>query len=261
MRTVRFLIICLIVTALACYNAHAGCGINYSSYGYNYYPSYSYSYPVYYEKKVVVQEYVPTPFALFQFVAPPTTPAPVLVAAPPAPVATASASVGYNQAAAAAVPCAQAAAAPCAQAATAAVPCATEQRLARIEAALTKLATLTATGMMPEANHGTYIQPTHDASEERIPEPPPSAPAPPQANITQADGARIAMAQQHCAQCHTGANARDNVQLFNDQGYWQPNVSEEEIWRAVRSGKMPKTPNKLTTAQANLFRPKASSRR
>lgn len=59
--------------------------------------------------------------------------------------------------------------------------------------------------------------------------------------------------KMHCAQCHSGANSRAEVQLFNDQGAYQPNVPPAVILAAVRGDRMPKGPNKLPREQKDLI--------
>ena len=64
------------------------------------------------------------------------------------------------------------------------------------------------------------------------------------------------IATVHCQQCHSGANARGDVTLFNAAGTFEPNVSWEEIYRAVSRKKnpMPKGQSPLLAEEVEVYR-------
>jgi hypothetical protein len=209
-------------------------------------PAYSAPYvaPVYHApyKEVVVKEYA-VPFAYFAFVAQPTTPPPVVVAAPappppmpsPLPV-TAPCQAGCPVAPVApppsVVPSGGAGVAP-----------GSDDRLARVEALLVKLA------------ERQLAVPADAAPVAReAPAAAPVAPAPPGPPAYDANAALALNDLRACAQCHTGPDSRGGVTLFNAEGQWAPEVSQAEIYRAVKSGRMPRGPQKFTEAQVERLR-------
>lgn len=212
------------------------------------YPStYSVPYvaPVYHEdvkvkKVLVLEEKVVFPFAaayeLFTFVAAPTTPPPVLVAAPlpPQPAPTVAPAPSCP---------------PLAQGASAVV----EARLARIEAALTRLSPQTAPGEggPPVASDGTE-------AVAYSPSPPPSVPSAPSSTRADLPAALGVLQRGQCAMCHTSPG-RDGIDLFDVQGRFAPNVSWQEIYRSVRADKMPRTPNKLNQVDKAILQAMATS--
>jgi hypothetical protein len=204
----------------------------------------TYSAPVYHEK-VIVKEVpfaVPTPYAYFAFVAQPTTPPPVVVAAPappppsPLPV-TAPCQAGCPVAPVApppaVVPSGGAGVAP-----------GSEDRLARVEALLVRLA---------ERQLAVPADAAPVAREAPVATPP--APAPPAydanaalvLNDLRAKGTQVqtnypgtlgpavtVLAARGCAQCHSGPDSREGIVLWNAQGQWAPSVTWQEIYNAVR---------------------------
>jgi hypothetical protein len=194
--------------------------------------------PVVVEKVVVKEVVVPfaVPFAYFAFVAPPTTPPPVLVAAPPAVPAPAAPA---HAPAAAPAPCA-----------------AVEARLARLEAALRQAPAADA----PPVALGEALASAPEAYA-------PPAPAPRvRTDYPGALGPAVAaLAARGCAQCHTGSAARGDVTLWNDRGEWQPSLGWGQIFNAVKTrtardgsvlpARMPKgQPNGLNVEEVALVR-------
>jgi cytochrome c5 len=220
----------------------------------------TYHAPVYEAEKV----YVPfaVPFAYFSFVAAPTTPPPVVVASPPPP---------QPVAAPAPAPCATACAAahapaapPAVQAGVSAPPpscsAAVEARLARLEGLLVRLGERQV-AVAPQADDGP--PPAREAGTTPVsvqtPAPAQLPPEPQPLPGASADlGAVVSLLSARCAQCHSGANARDGITLFNDRGEWQPNVAPGEVLASVRPrggkpAKMPKgAPVKLSDAEVAL---------
>lgn len=233
-------------------------------------PVVSYHAPDYHEhvhKVVVVQEKVVFPFAaayeLFQFVAPPTTPPPVVLAAP-APLQPVAQPVAAPVAAPC-VPCAAAAAPapppcpaavqapPCPQAQAAAT-AGLEARLARIEAALLRLSGGTPgdAGPPPASDYGTSPGPGPGSAPGMNP-----AYARPGADLASALG----VLQKHqCAQCHT-APGRDGIILYSAAGEWAPEgVTWGDIYRSMRSGKMPRgSPQKANAEELAVVKAMADS--
>jgi hypothetical protein len=240
----------------------------------------TYSAPTYVApyREVVVKEVpfaVPVPYAYFSFTAAPTTPPPVVVASPPPP-----APVAAPAPAPCATACAHAPAVPPAgQAGTSAPPpscsAAVEARLARLEGLLVRLGEartqgagvggddgppvaveaggvgVGAAGLVPVPGGGS-IPPGRQTT-------PPAPAAEPQPLPVSADlGAVVALLSNKCSQCHSGANARDGVVLFNDRGEWEPNHSPAEILASVRPrgdkpAKMPRgSPSPLSTEEVAL---------
>jgi hypothetical protein len=204
-------------------------------------PVYSvpYAAPAYvpYEKVIVKEVPYPVPYAYFAFVAQPTTPPPVVVAAPappppsPLPV-TASCQAGCPVAPVvpppAVVPTGGAGVAP-----------GSEDRLARVEALLVKL----------ERQLAAPADAAPVAREAPVATPP--APAPP---AYDANAALVLNDLRACAQCHTGPDSRGGVELFNAQGQWAPEVGAVEVYRAVKSGRMPRGPSKFSAEQIERLR-------
>jgi mono/diheme cytochrome c family protein len=227
------------VTAAQCQH----CAVFRGPIGYPSTYSVPYAEPVHHEdvkvkKVLVLEEKVVFPFAaayeLFTFVAAPTTPPPVLVAAPlPAQPAVAPA------------PCCP----PLAQGISTGV----ETRLARIEAALTRLSPQTAPGEggPPVASEGTE-------AVSYSPSPPPSVPSAPSSTRADLPAALGVLQRGQCAMCHT-APGRDGIDLLDAQGRFAPNVSWQEIYRSVRGDKMPKTPNKLSPGDKAILQAMATS--
>jgi hypothetical protein len=197
-------------------------------------------------EKVVVKEVpfaVPTPYAYFAFVSQPTTPPPVVVAAPappppmpsPLPV-TAPCQAGCPVAPTApppsVVPSGGAGVAP-----------GSEDRLARVEALLVKLA---------ERQLASPADAAPVAREAPVATPP--APAPPGPPAYDANAALALNDLRACAQCHSGPDSRGGVALFNAEGQWAPEVSQAEIYRAVKSGRMPRGPSKFSAEQIERLR-------
>lgn len=221
----------------------------------------AYHAPVYEAEKV----YVPfaVPYAYFSFVAAPTTPPPVVVAAPPPPQPVATL---------APPPCATACATahapappPAGQAGTSAPPpcsAAVEARLARLEGLLVRLGERQAVQgddgppLAREAGTTPVVAATTPFVQAPVPVSTPAEPQP-LPGVSADLGAVVALAQAKCAQCHSGANARDGVVLFNDRGEWQPNVAPGEVLASVRPrggkpAKMPRGPVKLSDAEVAL---------
>jgi hypothetical protein len=216
--------------------AAAQCYVSGTAYTYSYSAPVTYQAPTKtyaYTKPVLFAEpvYVNVPFrqygdVLFQFVAAPSTPPPVVIAAPP-PVAP---------------PMPMPAAAPppqhhypqsmLAEGQNAAL----EARLARIEALL--------------------LQKVETSQEG----PPMAAPGYPV--VTSSLASKVALLQERCGQCHSGKSARDGVQLFDERGAYNPNVTDEEIYNSVKAPrqKMPKGPRKLSPDELALLRPASSPR-
>jgi hypothetical protein len=234
----------------------------------------TYHAPVYEAEKVYVPFAVPTVY--FSFQAQPTTPPPVVVASPPPPAPVA---------APAPAPCATACAhapvpPPAGQAGTSAPPpscsAAVEARLARLEGLLVRLGEartqgagvggddgppvaveaggvgVGAAGLVPVPGGGS-IPPGRQTT-------PPAPAAEPQPLPVSADlGAVVALLSNKCSQCHSGANARDGVVLFNDRGEWEPNHSPAEILASVRPrgdkpAKMPRgSPSPLSGEEVALI--------
>jgi mono/diheme cytochrome c family protein len=212
--------------------------------------------------------YVPFPvgYALFQFVAAPTTPPPVLVAQDQLPTSTVPAAAPAPKPAPAPPP--MPAAPPPAVAAL-------DERLSRIERAL---ALLTGTGLSgPPAQAqgpsgaGVEAPPPVAVGEGEEPPPPPVGAAPqadtratsytpPATGGTRQGGSPGGVAslaavaqlmQTRCAACHTSPG-RDGVDLFDSSGAWRPNVSRAEILRSVRGDRMPRSPVKLSSSEKAL---------
>lgn len=194
------------------------------------------------KKVLVVEEKVVFPFAaayeLFTFVAAPTTPPPVLVAAP-LPV----------QPLAAPAPCCP----PLAQGMSTSTSTGIEARLARIEAVLTQLSPQTAPGEggPPVASDGTEAVSYSPSLALSVP----SAPSSTRADLPAALGV---LQRGQCAMCHTSPG-RDGIDLFDSQGRFAPNVSWQEIYRSVRADKMPRTPNKLSPGDKAILQAMATS--
>lgn len=220
----------------------------------------------YEHEKVIVKEVTfatPVPFALFSFSAPPTTPPPVLVASPPAPAAAA---------------------------APAGTVCQADARLARLEAAVLKLAENRVQAVQTQATPPpvAVLQDAPPLAQEMGQQSTvvaAEAPLPPPAGVVVKVGKGAAeksvairteypgelgpavnvLAQNRCAQCHTGENARGDVMLWNDAGEWQPTSSWREIVEAVtphkgpngqlRAAKMPKgSPVRLSEAEIEFLK-------
>jgi hypothetical protein len=204
-------------------------------------PAYSAPYvaPVYHPpyKEVVIKEYA-VPFAYFAFVAQPTTPPPVVVAAPAPPPPPPPSPLPVPSPCQAGCPVAPAAPPPAVvPSGGAGVAPGSEDRLARVEALLVKLA---------ERQLAVPADAAPVAREAPVATPP--APA------YDANAALVLNDLRACAQCHTGPDSRGGVELFNAQGQWAPEVSQAEIYRAVKSGRMPRGPVKWSPEQIERLR-------
>ena len=76
-----------------------------------------------------------------------------------------------------------------------------------------------------------------------------AAVVPAKPTIAQAAG----VLKQHCAQCHTGDQARGDVRLFDASGAYHPAVPASVILAAVRGDRMPKGPVKLSAQEKALL--------
>jgi hypothetical protein len=207
----------------------------------------TYSAPVYHEK-VIVKEVpfaVPTPYAYFAFVAQPTTPPPVVVAAPAPPPPLPPSPLPVPSPCQAGCPVAPVAPPPAVvPSGGAGVAPGTEDRLARVEALLVKLAERQVAAVSADA--GPVAR---EAPVTTSPAPAPSGPP-----AYDANAALVLNDLRACAQCHTGPDSRGGVALFNAEGQWAPEVTAAEIYRAVKSGRMPRGSSKFTPEQVERLR-------
>ncbi len=177
--------------------------------------------PVMAVQPVVIQQPVyvkiAEPVVRFSFVAAPTTPAPVLLAAPMPPPK-------------------------CCNLPTA--PLMTDQQVRFLAWEMAKHMTPMTTGTPLTGR-------TIEESPSVLPPKALGLPVGEETRMNRANGAREALLTalpvmaRHCTACHTGAGARDNIQLFNSRGEFAPNVTAEEIWsvmrpRGNRAARMPK---------------------
>jgi hypothetical protein len=113
-----------------------------------------------------------------------------------------------------------------------------DDRLARVEALLVKLAE-------------RQLAVPADAAPVAREAPAATPPGPP---AYDANAALALNDLRACAQCHTGPDSRGGVTLFNAEGQWAPEVSQAEIYRAVKSGRMPRGPSKFSAEQIERLR-------
>jgi hypothetical protein len=199
-------------------------------------PAYSAPYvaPVYHPpyKEVVIKEYA-VPFAYFAFVAQPTTPPPVVVAAPAPPPPLPPSPLPVPSPCQAGCPVAPAAPPPAVvPSGGAGVAPGSEDRLARVEALLVRLAErqlAVPADAAPVAREGPPGVP---------PNGPPASSSPLPTVRTDYPGALglavATLARRGCAQCHSGPDSREGIILWNAQGQWEPTPSWQEIYNAVR---------------------------
>jgi hypothetical protein len=203
----------------------------YSSYSYSTPYNYSYATPTYnYYKTIYVAEktYTPygVPYNLVQYVAPPTTPPPVLLYP-----------TNNNKE----------------------TDTKLDQRLAAIEQLLIKQQANNNNYQQANNNYQQQInnqQQTNHYQQQSNHYQQSNNNNPPEAYSSDNQLVNLnttSLLQNKCAQCHTGDNGRGGVSLFNNQGVYQPNVSQEEIVQSIRSNKMPKGPNKLATHEKQMI--------
>jgi len=74
------------------------------------------------------------------------------------------------------------------------------------------------------------------------PEGPPAIPdeGQPVVNQTQLSAQVLAILKNNCASCHGNGKTSGNIRLFDVNGAWAPNVSNDDILDAIRTARMPK---------------------
>jgi hypothetical protein len=204
-----------------------GCGYlsNYS-YGYN-------SYYTPYYKTVYYAEIVPTPVALFQFVAPAVTTTTVTTQ-------TTAAAVGVSGVAGSSV----AGAAVAAPAATGAV----AQTSMVSDAQIRLLAVELAKAL--KGDTGPAAAPPPKPADK------PQSAAPSQQERLVLEYKAAAIAASKCMSCHTQGSEKGKVFLFNTQGSYGPNVDYAKISEVLESDRMPmgKDAHKCTPEEKTIFR-------